>query len=214
MSPSKSCSALGWIFIGVFIYALTAMAVSREFLIPLFFTSVEGHIQGDPYYYHMLAMDKMAAIQAGGIREFELRPKGQGSAGAASLAYLAYENPYSIVFINALLHGISAVVMALILLRWFPLRTTVIAIIPLVISPHMMIWFSQVNKDSFALVGALLFMYGFMRLVSADEKSLVRSGWISLLALVAGIVLLWVVRPYVNQILFPIVCIVDRKSVV
>lgn len=209
MNQRKSLSALGWIFIGVFIYALMAMVIARELVIPRFMPSaVEGNIQGDPYYYHLLAMGKVEAIQAGGIREFELRPKGQGPAGVASLAYLAYKSPYSVVLINAFLHGISAVIMTLILLRWFPLRTTLVAITPLAISPHMMFWFSQVNKDSFTLVGALLFMYGLMRLVSADEKSLFRSGWISLIAMVAGMVFLWVVRPYVNRILLPIVAIV------
>ncbi|MDO8348215.1 MAG: hypothetical protein Q7S85_10000 [Rugosibacter sp.] len=209
MSRRQKFSALGWIFIGVFIYALSAMAVSRELVIPRFFpAAVEGHIPGDPYYYHLLAMNKAGKIETEGIQEFELRPTGQGSAGVASLAYLVYENPYGIVLINAFLHGISAVAMAMLLLKWFPLRTAIIAIVPLAISPYMMIWFSQVNKDSFAVVGALLFMYGLMQLVSADEKSLLRSGWISLLAMVAGMAFLWVVRPYVNQILLPIVAMV------
>lgn len=209
MSRRQKFSALGWIFIGVFIYALTAMAVSRELVIPRFLpAAVEGHILGDPYYYHLLAMKKVGEIEAEGIQEFELRPAGQGPAGVASLAYLVYENPYGIVLINAFLHGISTIAMAMVLLKWFPLLTVIIAIIPLAISPYMMVWLSQVNKDSFAVVGALLFMYGLMRLVGADEKSLFRSGWISLLAMVAGMAFLWVVRPYVNQILLPIVAMV------
>lgn len=209
MNMGKHHSALGWIFICVFIYALMAMALSRELVIPHFMPSaIDGNIQGDPYYYHLLAIKKTVEMKALGIEEFELRPEGQGPAGLASLAYLAINNPYSVVLINALLHGVSVVIMTLILVRWFPLRTSLIAITPLAVSPHMMLWFSQLNKDSFALVGSLLFIYGLMRFICADGKTIFRSGLISLFVMVVGIVLLWVVRPYVNQILLPIVAIV------
>jgi len=209
MNLGKHHSILVWLFICVFCYALMAMAVSRELVIPYFMpSSIDGNIQGDPYYYHLLAIKKTEEMKALGIEEFELRPEGQGPAGFASLAYLAINSPYSVVLINALLHGVSVVIMTLILLRWFPLRASLIAITPLAVSPHMMLWFSQLNKDSFALVGSLLFIYGLMRFICADGKTLFRSGFISLVVMVAGVLLLWVVRPYVNQILLPIVAIV------
>lgn len=209
MNLGKHHSVLGRVFIGVFFYALMAMTVSRELVIPYFMPSaIDGNIQGDPYYYHLLAIQKTVEMKALGIEEFELRPEGQGPAGFASLAYLVINNPYSVVLINALLHGVSAVIMALILLRWFPLRTSLIAITPLAVSPHMMLWFSQLNKDSFALVGSLLFIFGLIRFVYADGRSLFRSGWVSSVFMVTGIMLLWVVRPYVNQIMLPIVAIV------
>lgn len=197
--------ALRWVFIGSFIYAIFAMTISRELIIPKFFpSSVNGHIQGDPYYYHSLALDKLDSIKALGIGEFELRPKGQGPAGIASLAYLAFESPYSVVLINAILHGVSAVLMTLIILQWFSFRSTVIAILPLVISPHMIVWFSQVNKDGFTMAGGLLFVYGLIRIIGSDEKVLLRSGWIWFTSMLIGMGFMWVMRPYVNQILMPI----------
>lgn len=209
MIPRNRINTLWWIFICSFIYAILAMAISREIIIPRFIqTSVDGNIQGDPYYYHLLALEKLEAIKALGIFEFELRPKGQGPAGVASFAYFVYENAYSVVFINAILHGFSVVLMALILLQWFAFRTTLIAILPFLISPHMIIWLSQVNKESFTLAGVFLFLYGLIRLIRAAEGQLLYNGWIFFLSIVTGIGFIWSMRPYLNQILLPIVVII------
>lgn len=211
----KNFRVLVWIFIGASFYALMVMTISRELVIPHFIPSaVEGHIKGDPYYYHLLALKKSKEISTAGIKRFELRPEGQGPAGVASLAYLVYASPYGIVLINAVLHGISTVVMALILFRWFPLRTSLIAITPLAISPYMIIWFSQINKDSYALAGVSLFFYGLVRILNEDKRLLPRAGFVSLLIMVAGIFLLWLVRPYINKIFFPIAAMIFAASII
>jgi hypothetical protein len=104
-------------FICAFVYALFAMIVSRELIIPHMVGSNDGHISGDPQYYHQLALSKSIEIRTEGIFAFELRPAGQGPAGIASLIYLISENPYGVIFLNAFLHGISAVLILLILLQ-------------------------------------------------------------------------------------------------
>lgn len=71
------------------------------------------------------------------------------------------------VLLNAVLHGLSAAVM-MILMRWFPRRTSIIATLPLAISPYMIVWFSQINKDTFTLAGTLLFIYGLLKVLGAD----------------------------------------------
>lgn len=194
------------LFLGVFIYAILAMVTSREIVIPhIMSSSINGNIAGDPYYYHTLALRKAGEIRAKGIWEFELRPEGQGPAGVASLLYLIWENPYSMVLANAVLHGVAVVMMALILMRWFSRRTSIIATLPLAISPYMIFWFSQINKDSFVLCGALLFVYGLLNFLTPKEKRLsYKNELLSLLVIVAGISLTWFVRPYINQILLPI----------
>ncbi len=137
-------------------------------------------------------------IQDKGIQGFELRLAGQGSAGVASLLCLVWENPYSVVLLNATLHRCSVVLMSLILLQWFPLRSAIIGAIPLAISPYMMIWFSQLNKDTPALAGILLFIYGFLHLI---KIKIVAQGVWPLLMVSSGILLMWVVRPYLNQLI-------------
>jgi putative peptidoglycan lipid II flippase len=190
------------LFVCTVVYAIFAMTTSRELIIPNMLPSTGGHIAGDPQYYHQLALSKVREIQDKGIQAFELRPAGQGPAGVASLLYLVWgNNPYSVVLLNATLHGCSAVLMSLILLQWFPLRTAIIATLPLVISPYMMFWFSQLNKDTFALIGILLFIYGFLHLIKIKRATW--KVW-SLLIVLTGILLMWTVRPYLNQILLPV----------
>jgi len=194
-----------WLLV-VFIYAIIAMAVAREILIPYMFTSsLNGNIEGDPQYYNLLALKKAAEIKAQGLMAFELRPAGQGPAGIASLGYLLGVSPYYIVLLNSLLHALSTVLMALILRSWFSLRISIIASLPLAISPYTIFWFSQPNKDSFVLAGTLFFTYGLLKLAGTEWKLLSRNGMLlSLLSIATGILLIWIMRPYVNQILLPI----------
>ncbi|MEW6694012.1 MAG: hypothetical protein AB1371_03505 [Pseudomonadota bacterium] len=185
------------------------MTVSREFVIPRFMiNSVEGHIPGDPHYYHLLALKKANELRDLGVRAFELRPEGQGVAGIASIVFAIYPSPYLIVVMNSLLHALSVLLMARILLNWFPLRTSLVAVVPLALSPYMIIWFSQLNKDSFALIGVMLITYGLVCLLRLNESRLSGYAWGSLCATVAGVVLVWIVRPYINQIYLPIVALV------
>lgn len=193
-------------FICAVVYAIFAMTVSRELIIPHMAHSMDGHISGDSQYYHQLASSKAIEMRKEGILAFELRPAGQGSAGIASLVYFILENPYGVVFMNAFLHGISVVLMSLILLQWFPLRVSIIAALPLVISPYMMIWFSQLNKDSFALAGSLFFTYGCLRLISIKRDF--HNTLCSLILCVLGILLMSIVRPYLNQILLPVSAVI------
>lgn len=202
-------SILAMLFFGAFIYAIVAMVVSRELVIPRMVPSINGHIAGDPYYYHTLALKKAEDIRARGFGEFEFQPEGQGPAGVASLAYLVWENPYSVVFLNAVLHGVSVVMMAMILKQWFSQRTSLIATLPIAISPYMITWFSQINKDSFTLAGVLLFTYGLLKLVGVKGRSLLhRDVLLSLLIIATGLLLNWLVRPYVNQMLLPITSLI------
>ena len=197
------------IFLCVFIYSIVLMVFSREFVIPRMISSISGHITGDPYLYHSIALEKAKEISTIDIGKFEFHPKGQGPAGIASLFYLIWENPYGMVLLNAVLHGISATTMVLILTRWFSFFISVIATLPLVISPYMIVWYSQINKDSFSLVGGLLFAYGLLKLVSPKEKLASSfNSWNALLIMLTGVLLTWIARPYVNQILLPITSLI------
>lgn len=196
------------LFISVFIYAMIGMIVSREFVIPYMTGSTDGTLPGDAQYYENLAEKKVDDIQSHGLEMFELRPAGQGPAGIASAFYLIWNNPYFIVWCNALLHAFSVLAMAAILLRWFSLRISFIAVIPLAISPYMLFWFSQLNKDSFVLSGALFFILGLLKLTERAVLNLTRHMVLALLPIVLGIALIWVMRPYVNQLMLPITILV------
>lgn len=191
------------IFFAVFLCALAAMTIAREVLIPhMMPTATDGHIPGDPYYYHTIALEKAQQMHEEGIQTFELHLKGQGSAGIASLLYFLGGGVYSIVAMNAFLHGSSCIVMALIINNWFPLRLSLLSTLPLIISPHSIFWFSQINKDSYALSGYLLFLFGILGIIK--QNNCFKKQLFYTLACIVGIFTIWIVRPYVNQILLPI----------
>lgn len=185
------------------------MVISREIIVPHLASSIDGHILGDPYYYHELALKNIEDIFSGGISKFELRPSGQGIAGIATLCYLVFQNPYSIVVVNALLHATSAVLMVTILMRWFSPRISILASIPLIISPGMIVWFSQINKDSFSLAGFLLVTYGLLKLTGSKREMVsIGNALLASIIIIFGALLIWIVRPYVNQILLPFTCLI------
>jgi hypothetical protein len=183
------------------------MVFARTIIIPAIYpTSIHGTIAGDPQYYNALALEKSAAIKTQGFSAFELRPAGQGPAGIASLIYLFSDNSSLIVLMNAVLHAVSAAMMVSILKRWFTIRVSLIAALPLVISPYMIMWFSQLNKDSFTVAGAMLFTYGLIGLVDVLRRP--KSPTVSIFILLAGASLISLMRPYMIQMLIPISAVV------
>jgi putative peptidoglycan lipid II flippase len=204
VNKRRDFRALAIWFLLVFVYAISAMILVREIMIPhIFPASVGGNLPADPQYYNDLAFKKAAEIEAHGFVAFELRPSGQGAAGLPSLLYvIVNKSPYIVVLVNAFMHALSAVVMVLIILCWFPLRTSIIAAIPLAISPYMILWFSQLNKDSYSLLGALLFVYGMLQLVLHGKT--LQNVTYNVLVVISGALLIWLMRPYVNLMLMPI----------
>jgi hypothetical protein len=48
------------------------------------------------------------------------------------------------------MHAFSALLLALIARQWFSQITAIVCTMPMIASPYMMLWFSQINKESFA----------------------------------------------------------------
>jgi hypothetical protein len=178
--------------------------VMRELVLPHMGASINGHMEGDPQVYQTLAQAQLERVRSNGWQGFELRLQGHGPAGIASALYLVWNNPYSVVIANMLLHGISAVAIALILMQWFSPTIAVVSTLPLVLSPYMMLWFSQLNKESYALAGMLLYTLGMLKLLDTKCYASWRAPIPAVLTTLAGIALLWTVRPYVNQMLLPV----------
>lgn len=199
--PSARLDALT--FLLIFLYAVVAMMFIRELVIPLYMSSIDGILPGDPSYYHQIARAQAEAIRSQGLAAFELRPEGQGPAGIASLLYLVSPAPQAIVVLNSLLHAVAGVALIKLLMNWFARRVAVLAALPFVVSPYMIVWFSQLNKDSFAAAGAMLLLAGFFGMIMALLRRDKLGGQV--LVALCGVALLWVVRPYLNQILLPII---------
>lgn len=72
----------------------------------------------------------------------------------------------------------------------------------------MLHWLSQINKESFSIAGTMLFVYGTIRLIRFYEFRYLNSFVKYLIISISGIILLWLVRPYINQILLPCIALI------
>ncbi|NYT46271.1 glycosyltransferase family 39 protein [Alcaligenaceae bacterium] len=196
------CKKLLTVFILVFVYALCMMSFIREIAVPYVYPfAIDGHLPGDAQYYNALALKQLEAMNRLGMTAFQLRPEGQGAAGIASIIYWVHDSVFGVVLTNSLLHATSTLILVLILRQYFSNRISLISVIPLALSPYMMLWFSQVNKETYSLLGILLFVYG----ISTFIKPRLNIGKIlySLCFLLVGIGLICIVRPYLNRLLLP-----------
>lgn len=202
-------SAKRWVYLcGLFAFAFAYMfaasVVIREAVIPeIFHHSVDGHMPADPAIYHQFAKRNVDQFMEGKSK-LDLSPHGQRISGIASLIYSNGGSVYSIVLLNCILHGASVVILFLILRNWFSAFASTVGTIPLFISPYMILWFSQINKGSWTLFGVLLFMYGFIKFLSLKDFC-PRRMLVSTVQMFLGLVSIWLVRPYVNQLLLPAV---------
>ena len=196
-----------WLFVFAFVYLLAASVFIREAVIPeVYPQSVNGHLPSDPFVYDLLAKRNLDSLVEGKSK-LSLSPQGQRISGIVSLIYANGGSIYSIVLLNCILHGASVVILFLIFRNWFSGLASTLGVIPLLISPYMILWFSQINKGSWTLFGVLLFMYGFIKFLSLKDFCPWRA-FASTAQMFLGLVSIWLVRPYVNQLLLPAVVLI------
>lgn len=145
------------IFFISFLFAVLAFWVIRTFVIDFAFgASTDGHLAGDPLVYHEIAVRISTEIGRHGWGAFELRPEGHGPAGVVSILYFAGFGQLAIIFLMAFLHAVSVVCFFSILRLFFSPSASVFGVFPVFFSVGMIVWYSQINKDSFVLLGCLL----------------------------------------------------------
>jgi hypothetical protein len=193
VKPSATAFWLG------FAWALFAMLVSRYWIVPNFIPSQDGHILGDPVFYHDLALEQVEIIRQQGWGAFELHFAQQGTAGVTSLLYMVYPSPFLVVVLNALLHGVACAAVARLLAIWFSPTVSLIATIPLILSLVNIFWLAQINKESYVIAGCTLFFLGY--LLSLKDIYAGKVGVLWIVVALVGIVLIYIPRPHMNQML-------------
>lgn len=205
---------LFYIWAAVYLYALFTMFFYRQVLLPLVEPKLwNGLIPGDPQYYHHLAAGIAELIAQNGWTDWIFRPQGNGNAGILAAVYAVFgTKPSLIIPINALLHSVAFLALFAIAREHLPRRLAAVACTPFLLSPYMISWYSQPNKDSFVAAGFFLFMYGGLQVTKnvayvAGKKKF----WYGLIFIGFGAILISIARPYlvgilqiINWILFPI----------
>jgi hypothetical protein len=186
-----------------FLYAFAAFYLAQTWLLPVLDPSnVDGLIGGDPQYYHHLALRTAEAMRAHSWTAWEPRPDGQGIAGIGGLAYYWFgPSPQIFALLNAVLHGVSAAVLWVFAERVAGRALAKYAVVPVVIAPYQMAWFSQPNKDSFVMTGALLYFLGLYLLLGRGEVQRRSGVLLALSAMTLGVALVALMRPYLVDIL-------------
>jgi hypothetical protein len=187
----------------VYSYALASMVLFQYVLLPATAPSVRnGLFSGDPQYYNQLASAMAQQITTKGWGAWSLRPAGQGSAGVAAVIYAVFSSKsWLIILLNALLHSLAAVTLISVVRQLIPLKLAVIASLFFIISPYQMHWLSQINKDSYSILGFYLFVLGWVYVFKDMRKGTTSSYWWGLSLVAAGAVLISIVRPYMLQLL-------------
>lgn len=205
ISPTAKNYLLVWG--AVFFYAVIAAILVQLLILPYFLPGMHwGHgmlIGLDSPKYHKLAVALSNKIAVEGWGSWELRPDGQAPAGISAVMYvLTVPEPWTLIPLYAAVHATTAV-MAVAIIRQFTQAWLVplIAAAPLVFFPSSLTWVTQPYKDGFTILGTLLVVYSVSQVVAKEIK------WKEAAALtlyfLVGCVFVWIMRPYLTQMVMP-----------
>lgn len=186
------------------IVALLIQLVVLPYLFPQWHAGDGLLIGGDWLMHHRLAVELAEKIRSQGWGAWTLRPHGQATGGIAGAIYaLTVPKPWTLIPLNAALHATAALVLLMILQFFIPnWRRAIWAVLPFFLYPSTLLWTTQILKDGYSIAGFLLFVYGWLVLIRLETWRRVR--WLPILPLawiMLGGFLIWVVRPYLLQVM-------------
>jgi hypothetical protein len=193
----------GTIWLAFFGYTLAMGLLVQLVVLPRLFPSVhwgQGLLYGsDSVAFHQMAVRRAARIRQEGWTAWEVRPYGQAPAGVASAIYaLTVPAPWTLMPVNAAVHATAALVLLGIVERFVRQRhVALLATLPFVLYPSAMTWYTQLHKDGWFILGALLVASGWLGL--ARRETWTRGGRAparSAAAVLLGALLVWIMRPY------------------
>jgi len=186
-----------------FLYILLIGLFVQLFLLPVLFTNWHGGdgllIGGDWLDYQKVALELTSKIEIEGWSAWVLAPHGQAPAGIAAAIYTltGINKPWIILPLNAALHASSAIVLMLIVTNVTgTARLSVWPVLPFIFFPTALLWNTQIHKDGFFILGSYIFLYGFILLTQINEHRYLYRIGSGFCLFLAGIGLIWIVRPY------------------
>jgi len=153
-------------------------------------------IGGDWLLFNETAMKKAVEIQIEGWQVWELRPQNWFASGVASALYvLIYPKPWVLMPLNAMIHALSALILIKIVLLFYNNRVSAfLSVIPFTYFPSATLWYAQIHRDGYYILGMFLFLYGLLLFCKINNRS-IDTIWF-LLAAIMGIFIIWLARPY------------------
>lgn len=201
-------TAFWFVFLYVIVTGLLVQLIILPYLAPGLHDG-DGMLRGlDTTGFHREAVELAKRVHAEGWGAWRFRPDGFNSPpGLMSLVYaLIYPKPFVLLPISALLWGLATLVMVRILQMLFPTigRLALVGALLMACLPSTFMWTTQFHKDVFSIPGSCLVMYGFLLAFMLEADQSFRRMLVSALsAVICGAFLIWVVRPYLLNLLMP-----------
>lgn len=202
----KRAAWFWWVF---FCYtALVSLFVQLVLLPYLFPQWHAGHGLLISYYdaqsTHNWALELAENIHTHGWSAWELHYRGQGNAGIAAALYaVTLPEPWVLIPLHAVLHATATLFLLLIIDSFLSNRyLAILAVLPFLLYPSAMTWYSQPLKDGYSIAGVIMIVYGWILIAERErwKKQWVNS-LMSILLIFCGSFLAWVARPYVVSIM-------------
>jgi hypothetical protein len=192
-----------WVFwVVVFLYPILAGLLLQLIVLPYIFPAWHAGdgilVGGDWLGFHTRAVLLSENMRLQGWQVWEARPGGQIVSGIAAVFYtLITPKPWTLLPLNALLHTAAAWALFEILRSitgdW---KKALLGAAPFAFFPSSLTWTAQMHNDGYAIPGGMLFISGWVSLACRQSWN---NKWIiarSILFILFGSWLLWLVRPY------------------
>jgi len=153
---------------------------------------------GDWVRFHEIAANMATAIQERGWQAWELRPEGQAPAGLAAIMYVftGVREPYVIIPVNAVVFGVATAELYKIVRATTHSGFSWIGILPLVLFPSTVMIYGQIHKDLYSIAGLLMIGNTLPGVIRCGMKGQAKLAF----RMAIGMALVWVVRPYLIQV--------------
>lgn len=167
-------------------------------------------VGGDWIGFSRIASDLVETMAREGWSAWKLRPERQSPAGVAAIFYFLFGvHPWTLVPMNAAVHATTVVLMVCIMRTFFSdIRQALLCVLPFILFPTSLMWYSQIHKDGVFFLGIILNLYGWVLLSCIKTwEGISSKTFLPVLYIFIGCFVIWVMRPYGVKMMQGIGCI-------
>ena len=183
--------------------ALLVQLVFLPYVFPAWHAG-DGLLVGEDWLtFHKYAQALAEKIHKEGWSVWSLKPDGGPPVGVVGAVYaLVAPKPWALIPINAALHASATIVLLRIVRFFLPgWRRAIWCVLPFLLFPSAMTWYTQIHKDGYSILGNYLFLYGWLLLAQAKATEHGKTALRSAACILSGVFLVWSVRIYLVQTL-------------
>lgn len=200
------------IFLFFFAYTFAVAIVVQSLVIPFIFPHLHagyGMLNSiDSIDFHWYSVMLSNKIKQNGWSEWQLRPTEykMSIVGILSVLYTCIApKPWVLIPLNSALHAASGLILYLFVYRLSDSpKISFLSVLPFVFFFTPMLWYTQIHKDGFSILGSFLIFYSWTLFTWPATWKHYKQTLFALFLIYSGVALLWIIRPYILQILSPL----------